>query len=336
MTDLQAESVLTPTLKKKPRQGRSPGFPFIPIKKALDRAEIFRVAEGGRPKHYSPLASAFSAWGIGAKTGAAQQTIAAMGHYGLFEFEGSGDNRSARLTELAFGILLDKLSISTERDELIRQAALKPAIHAELWQKWHSPLPSDPTLETYLIKDRGFSENGARDLIAEYKETISFANLFLPVSIPEEKENDLRVGDFVYWESGGQGRWKNPRKIVAIDVDDHGKNYLHVEDQSDNTEPSGWIAMNEATLGENDPGMGAGNSGRVFAPPPPPKADDHNEAPAGFAKEVSFLDEGEAIFIWPKEISAESVQDLEYWLKGIMRKAKRRAGVKDEDNSLLK
>jgi hypothetical protein len=123
---------------------------------------------------------------MGPQTGPALQTIAALGHFGLFEFEGSGDRRGARLTELAFNILLDKQPTSPERDELIRQAALKPKIHNELWQKWQAALPSDFTFETYLVRDRGFSEAGARDLIPEYKATLAFAKLNQSGYIPPE------------------------------------------------------------------------------------------------------------------------------------------------------
>jgi hypothetical protein len=197
---------------KKPRQGRSPAFPFIPLNRAIERAETFRVAEGGRPKHFSPLVSACRAWGIGVKTGPGIQTIAALGHYGLIEFEGSGEKRSARLTDVALRILLDKQPTSPERDELIRRAALTPRIHAELRQKWPGTLPSNPTLETYLVRDRGFSESGARDLIAQFKETIAFAKIDQPAIIPsahdadleEETEADvIEVGDFIRAEIGG-------------------------------------------------------------------------------------------------------------------------------------
>ena len=212
MSDIQA--IIPPgDGSKKPRQGRSPAFPFIPLNKALDRAEVFRVAEGGRPKHFSPLVSACRAWGIGVKTGVGIQTIAALGHFGLFEFEGSGEHRSARLTDLALRILLDKQPMSLERDGLIRSAALAPRIHAELRQKWPDGLPSDPTVETYLVRDRGFSESGARDLIAQFKETIAFAKLGQPDNIPadntggtpqREDQVEVETGDLVRVEIGGQ------------------------------------------------------------------------------------------------------------------------------------
>ncbi|MGH6821801.1 MAG: hypothetical protein ACREDU_13210, partial [Methylocella sp.] len=52
--------------------------------------------------------------------------------------------------------------------------------------------------------------------------------------------------------------------------------------------------------------------------------------PKGARKEITSLDEGAATLIWPDDLSAESVVDLEHWLNGILRKAKRRAGVKDD------
>ena len=45
---------------------------------------------------------------------------------------------------------------------------------------------SDPTLETYLVRDRGFSDNGAQDLIAEYKATIAFAKLGHPDTLSND------------------------------------------------------------------------------------------------------------------------------------------------------
>src|SRR5208337_576249 len=47
--------------------------------------------------------------------------------------------------------------------------------------------PSDATIETFLVRDRGFSEAGASDLIAEYKATLEFAKLDQPGIIPTEK-----------------------------------------------------------------------------------------------------------------------------------------------------
>ena len=82
MSDINLKPALSAPAKK-PRQGRSPAFPFVPLGKAVERAEAFRVAEGGRPRHFSPLASAAAAWTMSSKTGQFLQTVAALGHFGL-------------------------------------------------------------------------------------------------------------------------------------------------------------------------------------------------------------------------------------------------------------
>jgi hypothetical protein len=63
-------------------------------------------------------------------------------------------------------------------------------------------------------------------------------------------------------------------------------------------------------------------------PEPAPRLAEEKRAPQpGLKEEKNSLDEGEAVLIWPEQLSADKVRDLEHWLKGILRKAKRRAGV---------
>jgi hypothetical protein len=50
-------------------------------------------------------------------------------------------------------------------------------MHQELWERWGRDLPVDAELRHYLLLDRNFNENGAEDLIKEYKATISYAGL---------------------------------------------------------------------------------------------------------------------------------------------------------------
>ncbi|HQT39020.1 MAG TPA: hypothetical protein PK231_06310 [Acidocella sp.] len=180
------QSKKTDVIDKKAREGRSPAFPFIDLQSALRRAEEFRKREG---KHLVPLSSAFPAWKLSATTSSARQTAAALGHFGLFDFSGSGEARQVRLTDVALKILLDTTADSPERDELTRQAALKPAIHKELFDKWGTEIPSDSTFETYLVRDRGFSRSGAQSLMIEYKDTLAFAKFSKSDNIPKVNEN---------------------------------------------------------------------------------------------------------------------------------------------------
>jgi hypothetical protein len=309
---------------KKPRQGRSPGFPFIPLSKALERVETFRIAEGGRPKHFAPLTSAAKAWGIGPKTGQALQTIAALGQFGLIEFEGMAEARSLRPSDVALRILLDKQLNSPEREELIQRLALKPKIHKELWEKWGENFPSDPTFETYLVRDRGFSESGARDLIAEYKDTISFAKLGQPAIITPIKElegavippprDEAKIDDLVQVEINGAFQLAQPVRVRAIQYHE-GQKWVFVEGRETG------IPMDQIVL------QAKGVPSAVGTATPPRLAEEKPLLKPGLKEEKNSLDEGEAILVLPDSLSAESVRDLEYWLKGILRKEWRRAGL---------
>jgi hypothetical protein len=41
----------------------------------------------------------------------------------------------------------------------------------------------------------------------------------------------------------------------------------------------------------------------------------------------------DSLMVISENLSAESVHDLEYWLNGILKKAKRRAGIKEEEKT---
>lgn len=155
--------------------GRSPAYPFIPLDKALVRAGELRKAIG---KADTRAMSAVHHWGYGPKSSGGIQTVAALKHFGLLVDEGNNEDRRVRLTEMALRILLDDRPNSQERQALIQKSALMPKVHQELWERWGRELPVDAELRHYLIWDRLFNENGARDLIAEYKATLEFAGLF--------------------------------------------------------------------------------------------------------------------------------------------------------------
>jgi len=309
---------------KKPRQGRSPAFPFINLKKALERTDAVRVAEGGRPKHFAPVASACKAWGMGVKTGPAIQTIAALNHFGLVEFEGSGEMRAMRPTEHALRILLDKQPESPERDALIKRMALNPPIHKELWDKWGPHLPSDPTLETYLVRDRSFSEGGARDLMAEYKATIAFAKLketdqLAPgdaiVSNGNNKDTpaNVEVGDLVNAEVEGALVFPEPKRVRAIH--------------------DGWIFVDDIEAGVEAENVEIVEKGQVIIPPveqkvaprlPLPKKD--IEPTTAGTRVLRFaLNEGDVVITYPENLSVDSVEDLDGFWQVFLKRARREA-----------
>lgn len=153
---------------------RSPGYPFIPLSKALARAREFYVAQRHHP---APMAGAVGLWGYKSKSSGGLQTVAALKSYGLLEDEGSGDQRQVKLTDLALRIIRDERDPSPDRDAAIREVALSPKIHSYLREKWGPTLPAITTVSYNLVHDRGYTESAARDVIRIYEGTIQFAKL---------------------------------------------------------------------------------------------------------------------------------------------------------------
>lgn len=148
---------------------RSPSFPFVGLREALDRARAFYEAEqrnAARPE------TAAAHWGYSPKSSGGKQTIAALRSFGLLE----GDSL-VKLSGRALRILLDDREDSEERSRLVQQAALMPPVHARLWERYGAEFPSPQTLRLSLILDEGFNENSVDDFLTEYRETLEYARL---------------------------------------------------------------------------------------------------------------------------------------------------------------
>ncbi len=158
------------------KRTRSPAYPFINLETAIARAKQFYDKE---QRNAANINIASKHWGFleGSSNGA--QTVAALISFGLMQDEGTGEKRAVRLTQAALRILLDTRPDSNERAEIIRQLALSPKIHRQLWERWGTGLPSDAQLRHTLLFgwETPFNENSVDYFIAEYKSTIAFAKL---------------------------------------------------------------------------------------------------------------------------------------------------------------
>jgi hypothetical protein len=151
------------------RKVRSPSFPFVGLREALDRARAFYAAE---QRNSARIETAASHWGYSPKSSGGKQTIAALRSFGLLD----GDSL-VKLSGRALRILLDERGDSEERRRLVQQAALLPPIHARLWERYGAELPSPQTLKLSLILDEGFNESSVDHFLTEYRETLEYARL---------------------------------------------------------------------------------------------------------------------------------------------------------------
>lgn len=164
---------------------RSPGYPAINLKAAIEKARDFHRAEG---RNAAALPIAFQHWGYSKKSGSGLKALAALKSFGLVDVQGTGDARRVKLSDLGLRIILDDRENSLEREKAIADAALKPKIHKKLWGLWKAELPSHGNFRHHLIFEEKFNENFADDFIKEYVATIDYANVSELAGTPEEDE----------------------------------------------------------------------------------------------------------------------------------------------------
>jgi hypothetical protein len=301
--------------ERKKRQ-RSPAYPFINLETALKRAREFYSQET-RGAAYLKVAAKH--WGYEEKSSGGLQTAAALIGFGLMRDEGTGDKRKLQLTPSALRILLDSRNESLERVEAIKQAALTPKIHAELWKRF-GPTTSNEQLRHTLILDwePPFNENTVDGFIKEYRDTIAFAKLvesdIVSTEVIDNGDKDgtrtpyvPKIGDWVQWEHNGVLGLTEATQIKGFSPD---REWVYVNSQNGavptrelilESAPVKPLAQSEVSTGQHQPS--------------PPKT--------LMLEFVVPLSDGKAVFQWPSTLSKEDVEDLKDSLKMMERKISR-------------
>jgi hypothetical protein len=318
MADKQATAAVQQPAKKK---HRSPAYPAISLPQAIKRAEEFY-------KHALKNSLSFNAassfWEYKPTSSGALLTVAALKHYGLLDELESQSGRTFQLSPLGLRIVADKRPDSLERQAAIKEAALKPKIHAELWRRYNGTLPPDVELEYQLTNKWEFNVNAIPGLIAEFKDTISFAKLtesdIVSVEV-EDKDGDEdeafvpKVGDYVQWESNGVLKLPEPKRVRDFSPDG---SYAFVEGSYTG------IPVNEL-IREKAPLIPANvTTSKVVLP-------SQNTRMQEFV--VPLSDGSRAVFQWPSILSKEDVDDLKDSLKILERKISRSSAAKSEPDS---
>jgi hypothetical protein len=277
------------------RGPRSPNFPAIPLADAIAKAR--KLYEKDKRASVS-VKTVLVHLGFGEKlSGSSARVISALRQFGLLEEVGG----QFRVTEAAARIFTLS-EASPERTAAIQGAARKPAIYKDILGHYPDGLPSDAALGDYLILEKKFNSASVETFIRVFKASNEFAKL-TPGRQSEPKGSEPappdppEVGDFVQWESQGVLQFE-ARKVIGISP---GRDYVFVEGSSTG------IAVDQV---------------RKVEPPPVSK-----KAPVGVAREVSSLEEGEAMLQWPAVLSPNSVVELEDWLSLVVKKLKRRYGA---------
>ena len=316
---------------KKRTLTRSPGYPVLNLEEAISRAGTIYDKE---QKHWAPLASVESHWGYKVGTGGANRVVSSLLKYGLLVQDGQKSNKRYKVSDDAV-LLLNAPKGTAQYREAALRCAEAPQIfrelkeHFELDSKWS--LPSEETIKTYLLVDRNFNRNSVPDFIRVLKETLDFALDHRgedvvkdegDASHKKDSSKEIRVGSFVQWTSQGVDRFPVPQEVKGISDDGE---WIFVECTN------AGLPMSDVAIAEPP----AGASDLPKAPPINPFAktelkrndEPEDEISEECAIERCTLDEGPVVLRWPSELSPESVEELEYWVNGVLRRARRKAGL---------
>ena len=156
----------------KAKRDRSPSYPSIPLGTAVERLaaldEYFK-------RHPAPVSMVGTAWGIKPASSQAGQTVAALKSFGLVDYQGSGADLKAVVSDDGRTYL--KAQQDDIKRKILRQCALKPKAIAKYFSEWGAVRPPDEVCLDELVLKAKFSQPGAKIFLKIYDSTIAYAGL---------------------------------------------------------------------------------------------------------------------------------------------------------------
>lgn len=175
------------------RRIRSPAYPAVNLKTAIEKAHELYRAESRNP---AAVPVTLQHWGYSTKSGSGLKALAALKSFGLIEVTGSGDLQRVKLSDLILRIILDERESSPDRAKAIATAALQPKIHRKLWNLWGAELPSHGNIRHHLIFVEKFNEHFVDDFIKEYKSSIEYGDVGNMAAHEEAQTSDDAEGEY--------------------------------------------------------------------------------------------------------------------------------------------
>jgi hypothetical protein len=153
-------------LKYKKAKSRSPSYPIIGLKEAIEKVTLIHNKDYQNP---IPRIVAASHMGYQGLNGKSLGVLSALGKFGLLE-GGRGDD--SRVSDLAKTIIAYGPN-TPERIEAIKEAASKVELFNELDSRFSNGKASDAGIRSYLLMQK-FIPSAADNVIRSYRETKQF------------------------------------------------------------------------------------------------------------------------------------------------------------------
>lgn len=145
-------------------RSRSPRFPSHPLGDAIVYAE--KIYSGVHRSSIDSL-TAYRLLGFAGKSGASATALGSVRQFGLVE--GVGD--ATRISQLGLRIL--EPVTPQERTDAIIEASQKPEVFRAILTRFDGNVPgADEPVRAFLIREMGFSKNGAEDCLNSLRATL--------------------------------------------------------------------------------------------------------------------------------------------------------------------
>ena len=280
---------------------RSPNYPAISLETALELAQRIWNKEKRTPLSSQAAAVAM---GYNSLSGTVRPKLSALKKYGILEKSG----KHYRLSKLALDILH---GTPEQKSAAVVEAINNDSLFSMLLRDF--PDASPDTIRSELITRNNFSDDGANKCIKAFFASKSLVKTDQIVNNEGDEKAVIEAGSFVQWSPNGVFQFSEPKLVVGVSDDGE---WAFVEDSQTG------IPMSELTL-----------EAEAQAPEikiDPPQNPRYTPQPIDTSvREETSLDEGQVTLTWPSNLSAASVEDFEYWVNGLIKKAKRRAETFD-------
>jgi len=144
---------------------RSPRFPSHSVVEAVEF--VRRIYDGVHRSQIDSI-TAIKLMGFSGKSGASAAALGSVRQYGLIE----GIGEKTRVSELALGIL--EPASDGERLDSMREASKQPEVFRLLYDRFDGRIPTaNEPLRAFLIRELGFSKNGADECIKSLRESMN-------------------------------------------------------------------------------------------------------------------------------------------------------------------
>lgn len=229
-------------------RSQSPGYPHIPLSKAIDKAE--QVFEEDRTNSIDRL-SAANHLGYSGLNGAADKMLATLAHYGLLEPAGKGQTK---ITSLGMDIFAPASEES--KKVALYEAGKMPNVFQMIDSHFESR-PSEGALKNWLIREN-FQDRAIQPLLKSYFRTLDFlkqegaiesgspsSSESANIDVPDNNDvvyGGAKVGDLIQWEVDGVLKLEKPMRVRLVTDD----GWIAVEDSKTGIPMSEVIVQNEA------------------------------------------------------------------------------------------